>query len=138
MSLNQLVKLSVLSIPIIFFMSSCNSGGGSDGGGGSISCSDIAGGYYGTFTDNCSGNNASGEMLISLKSDCAFSGSSSFGVTNAGTFTARSGNAIAGAGTTDTRGCGKFSINCNENSGQINCGYTYSNGRGGKVNARLQ
>lgn len=128
---------AILFAAAILLISSC-SGGGSSGGGSSVTCSDIAGGYYGSFTDNCPGYNLSGGMLVSMRSDCSFTGASSYDVTSSGTFTARNGSALGGAGTTSSNGCGKFTINCEHNNGNINCSYAYNSGARGSINARLQ
>ena len=132
------VGIGVGAVAVVGGIVALASGGGGNGSGGSVSCSDLAGGYYGRFVDNCPGYNVSGEMLISLKSTCAFSGSSSLGVSNSGSFTDRSGSSLVGAGNTSSNGCGNFSINCETGGGNINCGFTYSSGRGGSFNGRLQ
>ena len=129
---------AIFSTVIFLALSGCSGGGGSSGGGSSVTCSDIAGGYYGRFTDNCPGYNLSGEMLVSIRSNCAFSGASSYGVDSSGTFTARNGNALAGAGTTSSNGCGNFSINCESISGGLSCSYAYKNGSKGTIRGRLQ
>ena len=129
---------AIFSTLIFLALSACSGGGGSSGGGSSVTCSDISGGYYGRFTDNCPGYNLSGEMLVSMKSDCSFTGASSYDVTSSGAFTARNGSALGGAGTTSNDGCGKFNINCEHSNGNISCSYTYNSGARGSINARLQ
>lgn len=113
-------------------------GGSSSGGSGSATCSDISGGYHGTFVDNCAGYNATGQLLLSLKSDCSFSGTSNYGVGNSGVLSSRNGSTLVGYGTTSGNGCGDFSINCNQSGNTLDCGYSYISGGGGSMNGTLQ
>ena len=98
-----------------------------------LSCIDVQGSYQGEFTDNCPGIIMSGVMYISLKSDCSFSGYSNWMVGIKGKITSRADTVYTGYGTTDSSGCGPFSIVCNNGYDFISCNYTYGNGRSGSI-----
>ena len=132
-------KVIVFSLAIIMLFAIVSCGGSdNDDDFSPPDCSDMAGGYYGNFTDNCPGYNVSGEILVSVRSDCTFSGQSNMGVTNTGIFNIRTGNNFQWTGTTDALGCGSFDIGCTKTGNQLDCTYTYANGRTGVIQAWLQ
>lgn len=107
-----------------WFNSMCNS---------SITCSDIAGCYSGTMTDNCPGYWAGGKVGVTINSNCSISSVSQYGVKSYGTITARQGNVFSGSAQTDANGCGQFSITCTDNGTSISCNYRYTNGKTGSI-----
>ncbi len=103
----------------------------------SFTCSDIAGCYSGTMSDNCPGYWVGGKIGISIGSNCSFASVSQYGVKVSGTITARQGNVFSGTAQTDANGCGQFSITCTDNGTSISCNYRYATGQTGSIiNAR--
>lgn len=104
----------------------------------SVTCSDIAGCYSGTLSDNCPGYWAGGQIGLSINSNCSFSSVSQYGVKNSGTITNRQNSVFSGTGQTDANGCGQFAITCTNNGTAISCNYNYANGKKGSISNTYQ
>jgi len=104
----------------------------------SITCSDIAGCYSGTLSDNCPGYWAGGQIGVSINSNCSFSSVSQYGVKNSGIITNRQDNVFSGTGQTDANGCGQFAITCTNNGTAVSCNYNYANGKSGSISNAYQ
>lgn len=98
-----------------------------------VTCEDIAGCYEGAFTDNCPGTVVTGRMYLAMNSDCSFSSFSNSGVQATGSITGRNGSIYTGSGTTDSNGCGAFSLTCSDTGSSVSCNYTYSTGKTGSI-----
>lgn len=88
-----------------------------------ITCTDIAGCYLGSLSDNCPGYTLGGEMGISINANCSFLSVSQYGVKSSGAITGRQEGMFSGAGQTDAEGCGQFFITCTDNSTSVSCSY---------------
>lgn len=96
-------------------------------------CECIAGCYEGAFTDNCPGTAVTGMMNLTVNADCSFSSLSNYGVQTSGSITNHTGSTYSGSGTTDSNGCGAFSLTCTDTGSSVACNYTYSNGKTGSI-----
>jgi len=96
-------------------------------------CECIAGCYEGAFTDNCPGTAVTGMMNLTVNADCSFSSLSNHGVQTSGSITNHTGSTYSGSGTTDSNGCGAFSLTCTDIGSSVACNYKYNNGRTGSI-----
>ena len=99
----------------------------------SFTCSDIAGCYSGTLSDNCAGYLVGGKVGVVVNSDCTFSTVSQYGVMSSGTITSNEGNVFTANAQTDANGCGKYSMTCTDSGSSLSCDYQYANGKAGSV-----
>lgn len=99
---------------------------------GPLSCSNIAGCYYGTE----SSSGMSGKVKITLKEGCSFSGVTQNLVKFSGTISKREGSILTGTGTLVGETTVGVSINCSVQSGVMSCSYSGGGVTGNISNAR--